>query len=80
MASVIVASTVSSVMLLIAIAVVAIIMCAAAKRFRHTQLVLQVTGVSMDILDEAKLQSIRYNIIILLHGYVNNGFVTKRCI
>ena len=77
--NVIVASTVTSVILLIiAIAVVAIITCVAAKRFEHSQLVLQVNGDSMDILDGAKLQSInthRYTI-----GNVNSGFNTKSLI
>ena len=56
----VIAATVSSVLLvIIAVVVVAVIVyVTAARRLRGSKLVLQVTGDSMDIVDEAKLPSI----------------------
>ena len=55
----IIASTVTSVMLVvITIAVVAVVVYVAVRRYGGSKLVLQVTGDSMDIVNEAKLPSV----------------------
>ena len=61
----IIASTVSSVILVIvAITVVAVIVYVAIRRLGGSKLVLQVTGDSMDIVNGAKLPS------IVIHRYM----------
>ena len=57
--TIVIASVVTSVaLLMIAIAVVAVIVCVAVKRLGGSKLVLQVTGDSIDVLDGAKLPAI----------------------